>query len=154
MHALLHGLHAWHVTKAEMQRVEQIQSTYLKKILELPPSTPTAAMYMELGIWPVRERLEYLTCMLYQDLARRKKGVAAQLIQCTEMELVPNFIVQRAKNVITSINEVQTDPRSKNKQEWSKVLKKGLTKKIVARLKEEMKDKTKFVIYKSLNSPK
>ena len=38
---------------------------------------------------------------------------------------------------------MQTDPRSKNKQEWTKVLKKGLTQKIAARLKDEKKDKTK-----------
>ena len=124
MHTLLHGLHAWHITPDEMMKVEQVQTKFLKMILGLPPSTPTAALYMELGVWPVRERLEYLTFMLYQDLARRNEGVASSIVQSDEMKEFPNFIVERAKRTMISLGKTSIDPRSKDKQEWAKIVEK------------------------------
>ena len=57
MHAILHGLHAWHITGEEVQAVERVQSNYLKVILELPTSTPSAALFMETGICPATKRM-------------------------------------------------------------------------------------------------
>ena len=50
MQSLLHGLHAWHIAPEELKRVEQVQSKSLKRILELPESTPSAALFLETGI--------------------------------------------------------------------------------------------------------
>ena len=127
----------------EVMKVEQVQTKFLKMILGLPSSTPTAALYMELGVWPVRERLEYLTFMLYQDLARRKEGVASSIVQSDEMKQFPNFIVERAKRTMIGLGKTSFDPRSKDKQEWAKILRKGLLKRIEIRLKAEMDGKTK-----------
>ena len=68
MQSLLHGLHAWHISPEELKRVEQVQSKSLKRILELPESTPSAALFLETGIWPATERILYLTGMLYQNM--------------------------------------------------------------------------------------
>ena len=41
----------------------------MRKILEVPRSTPTAAVYLELGIWPIKYEIEirqlfFLKCVL------------------------------------------------------------------------------------------
>ena len=60
-------------------------------ILELPESTPTAALFLETGIWPVTERVEYLTSMLYQNMTKRKE-VAPLVVQHQEVSPTKNCI--------------------------------------------------------------
>ena len=89
MESLLHGLHAWHISTKEVKEIERIQSRYLKMLLELPASTPTAALYLETGIWPVTERIEYLTSMLYQNMSKRKE-IAPLITQHQQMSSTKN----------------------------------------------------------------
>ena len=50
MQSLLHGLHACHISPDKVKRIEQVQSRNLNKILELPESTPTRALFLETGL--------------------------------------------------------------------------------------------------------
>ena len=68
MQSLLHGLHAWHIFPEELNRVEQVQSKSLKRILELPESTTSAALFLETRIWPATERIHYLTMVCYTKI--------------------------------------------------------------------------------------
>ena len=70
--AITHGLHAWTITPNEIKEMEKIQSKFLKKICELPITTPTAALFMETGVWPVTETIDYLTAMLYHEMITSK----------------------------------------------------------------------------------
>ena len=44
-----------------MQAIEKIQNQPLKKILQLPVTTPSTESLMETAIWPAKERIEYST---------------------------------------------------------------------------------------------
>ena len=43
--------------KSEIQATEKIQNQSLKKILQLPVTTPSAGLLMETGIWPAKESM-------------------------------------------------------------------------------------------------
>ena len=52
---LVYNCEAWSTLKAADYKILQsAQLKFMRKILEVPRSTPTAALYLELGIWPIR----------------------------------------------------------------------------------------------------
>ena len=142
MESLLHGLHAWHISTKEVKEIEKIQSKYLKMLLELPSSTPTAALYLETGIWPVTERIEYLTSMLYQNMSKRNE-IAPLVIQHQQISPTKNSIPERMKQIVKCTTKRLEDIKGMHKSDWKKVIKRGLRKKINKRLKQETKGKTK-----------
>ena len=56
-----------------MQVIEKIQNQSLKKILQLPVTTPSAELLMETGIWPAKERIEYSAPMLIHSIINSNK---------------------------------------------------------------------------------
>ena len=56
---LIYNCEAWSKLKAADYKILQsAQLKFMRKILEVPRSTPTAALYLELGIWPIRYEIE------------------------------------------------------------------------------------------------
>ena len=67
--ALTYNLEVWTNWRVcDWQKVEQIQSSALKMMLNMPQSTPYWGMMIELGIWPMKERIAYRKMMLYQNV--------------------------------------------------------------------------------------
>ena len=62
------------------QAVEKIQNESLKKILQLPVTTPSTGLLMETGIWPAKERKEYSTLMLIYSIINNNKERISQKI--------------------------------------------------------------------------
>ena len=143
MQSLLHGLHAWHISPEELKRVEQVQSKSLKRILELPESTPSAALFLETGIWPATERILYLTGMLYQNMIKRSDAIAPKIVKYQEEVHMENSIPHRMEEVLDYIGKSKEDIKRMQKSDWKKVLKKAMTKKITERLNNEMRGRTK-----------
>ena len=56
---LIYSCEAWSNLKAaDYKSLQSAQLKFMRKILEVPRSTPTAALYIELGIWPIRYEIE------------------------------------------------------------------------------------------------
>ena len=56
---LIYNCEAWSKLKAADYKILQsAQLKFMRKILEVPRSTPTAALYLELGMWPIRYEIE------------------------------------------------------------------------------------------------
>ena len=69
MPAIIHGLEVWgRITATEMKEISKIQVSALKQILHLPKSTPNIGILFETGIWPIKERIEYSTMMLFHSV--------------------------------------------------------------------------------------
>ena len=70
MPRLIYNCEAWSNLKAADYKILQsAQLKYMRKVLEVPRLTPTAALYLELGIWPIRYEIEirqlfFLKCVL------------------------------------------------------------------------------------------
>ena len=56
---LIYNCEAWSNLKAADHKIlESAQLKFMRKILKVPRSTPTAALYLDLGIWPIRYEIE------------------------------------------------------------------------------------------------
>ena len=56
---LIYNCEAWSNLKAADYKILQsAQLKFMRKILKVTRSTPTAALYLELGIWPIRYEIE------------------------------------------------------------------------------------------------
>ena len=70
---MLFNAEAWYnVTTVELERLEKIDETCMRKILNAPFATPKLMLYLELGVLPVRyivksKRLNYLHYILNED---------------------------------------------------------------------------------------
>ena len=67
---LIYNCEAWSNLKAaDYKLLQSAQLNFMRKILEVPRSAPTAALCLELGIWPIRYEIEirqlfFLKCAL------------------------------------------------------------------------------------------
>ena len=69
MPALIYGREAWgYIKKEEMKEIGRIQGRALKRIFRQPVSTIDTEILMETGIWPVEQRIQQVTLMLYQNI--------------------------------------------------------------------------------------
>ena len=123
MHAILHGLHAWHITGEEVQAVERVQSNYLKLILELPTSTPSAALFMETeaGICPATERIQYLTSLLYQNMMKRSGSTAATIVQAQQKSKTTSTMSDRMTAVIEYIKKTSKEIKEMQQSDLKKI---------------------------------
>ena len=56
---LIYNCEAWSNLKAaDYNILQSAQLKFMRKILKVPRSTPTAALYLELGIWPIRYEMK------------------------------------------------------------------------------------------------
>ena len=55
------------IGKDEMNEIEKIQGRALKRKFNLPISTSYIGLIMETGTWPVNQRIQYRTMMLYHN---------------------------------------------------------------------------------------
>ena len=69
MPVIIHGLEVCgRITATEMKELSKIQVSALKQILHLPKSTPNIGILFETGIWPIKERIEYSTMVLFHGV--------------------------------------------------------------------------------------
>ena len=73
LNGFLTNSEAWYgVTSQEITYLEQVDELYLRKILEVPSSSPKCMLYLEFGILPIRfviksRRLMFLQCILKEE---------------------------------------------------------------------------------------
>ena len=159
MPAIHHGIHAWtSLTDGDIKDFEQLQLKYLKRICDLPVSTPGAALYMELGVWPTTETIEYLSAMLYHELIRSDdQRVAARIILEQSKIDMKYSLPKRVTGIMNFIDGCKfEDIKNLKKSTWKRMVKKAMVKKINLRLKEKMEGKTKsrFVIKETFGAAK
>lgn len=62
-------LEVWgRIMETEMAEMTKIQKNRLKQIFHLPKSLSNTEILIETGIWPVKERLEWVTMMMYHSI--------------------------------------------------------------------------------------
>ena len=143
--AVTHGLHAWSLlTDKDIADIEKLQGKYLKRICEVPISTPTAGLFMELGIWPATEWILYLSAMLYHELIRGDEyRVSSKIVKEQSKKEMNNSLPQRIRSMMKYVPCKIEDIEKLKKSTWKRMVKKAMLAKIDGRLKEIMKDKTK-----------
>ena len=88
---LLTNSETWlRLSKKDMNRLEGVDRMFLRRILQVPTSTPTSALYLETGCVPIRlvmkmKRIMYLYHILTrEDAALIKRAFIAQIAQVNQ----------------------------------------------------------------------
>ena len=68
-----------------MDELERIQGSVLKAVLNLPVTTPYLGILKETGIWPTKNRIEYNTLMLFQNILTSSKERLGRVILQDQM---------------------------------------------------------------------
>ena len=55
-------------------------SSALKQILHLPKSATNVGILFETGIWPIKERIEYSTTMLFHSVISDDERIAKEIV--------------------------------------------------------------------------
>ena len=57
---LIYNCESWSNLSSENHALlQKSQLTFLRRIMELPRSVPTNALFLEMGIWPIRFEIEF-----------------------------------------------------------------------------------------------
>ena len=69
LYSEIYGLPAWvSITEKEITEVERLHGKYLKRTLQLPQTSPNAAVITETGLWVFKERLKYIAMMHFHEI--------------------------------------------------------------------------------------
>ena len=129
-----------------MKEISKIQVSALKQILHLPKSTLNIGILFETGIWPIKERIEYSTMMLFHSVMKSDgERVAKKIIEQQQKEKLKNTMQERAKDIAKEleINIAKVKVGAIKKSTWKRLVNYKMKDKIEERLKREMEGKTK-----------
>ena len=143
--AILYGIEAWgYLKKEEIKELERLQGKALKRIFHLPISTSNIGILMETGIWPVEQKLQYATLMLYHNIMNSDEDrVARKIIIEQRKKEYKRTYYQKVKNAAKDINIDIDKVEQEKKSKWKKEVKEKIVEKIKERMNEEMMGKTK-----------
>ena len=126
-----------------MQAIEKIQNQPLKKILQLPVTTPSTELLMETAIWPAKERIEYSALMLIHSIINsNKERISQNIILEQRKKGMPNTLYGRGKEIGQSIGIIIGQAVKMKKSTWKREVKPKIKKKIQG-LTDDFKEKTK-----------
>ena len=79
--SIFYSIHAWgRIKREEEKELEKLRSDMLKRILNLPVSTPYTGILMETGIWPVMARINNATLMLFHSVINSNNRLATDIV--------------------------------------------------------------------------
>ena len=120
MPALLYGLDAWgKIDKDEMNEIEKIQVTALKRIFNVTISTSNIGLIMETGTWQVNQRIQYSVMMLYYNIMNSDhKRVARKIIAEQAKNNHKNTMISKVKQIAQEIGLEIKNVENMSKSKW------------------------------------
>ena len=144
--AILYNLEAWTTfTKLEEEELEKIQAKALKRIFELPTSTPYIGILMETGLWTIKDQVVYKKMMLYKNVLNSDDSRIMKIIIENQMKnddegTWANELKEKAKCYNIDLNNCET----MSKQKWRKYVKDNINNKIAKEVREKSAEMTKL----------
>ena len=150
MPAIIYRLEVWgRIIATEMKETTKIQVDALKKILYLPKSIPNIGILYETGIWPIKERIEYSTMMLFHSIMNSDdERISKKKIEQQQKEKLKNTIYERVKDIVKELAINRAKVGAIKKSTWKRLVKFKMKNKIEERLKKQMAGRTKSTTIK------
>ena len=115
--SIFYGIHSWgRIKKKEEKELEKVQSYMLKRILNLPLSTPYTGILMETGIWPVIARINYATLMLFHSVINSYNRLATDIGKLLFSCCNTNTFYQSVSEIVRLLNIDQGRTQLKGKE--------------------------------------
>lgn len=144
--SILVNVEAWlTISPTELKELEKAQATVLKKIFEMPISTPYLGMLMEAGVLPVRARITYKRLMLYHGvMCGDKERLLRQLFVEQKLENRKGTWVVETMRIGKECNIDVERGEEMSRKVWKKMIKEKIREVEEKRIKDEAKDMTKL----------
>ena len=112
--------------------------------MHLSKSTPNIGILYETRIWPIKERIEYSTMMLFHSIMNSDdEQISKKIIEQQQKEKLKNTMYERVKDIAKELEINIAKVGGIKKSTWKKLAKYKIKNKMEERLKKEMKGKTK-----------
>ena len=146
MPALLYGMKAWKkLSKVEIQQLEKIQGKSLKRIFSLPITTPCIGLITETGVWPVEQRINFRSLMLYYNIINSSKDrLVKQIVQEQRAQNHQNTFYGKVRTIAEELNIKLGAAVTMKKSEWKRTIKDKVQHKIQETVEKEMENKNKL----------
>ena len=132
----------------EMKKLESVQLNILTNLLELPKTTPYCALLMEVGWWPMKDRLSYKKLMLYHNIVRSDdRRVIKKLLRVQEREVRPTTWLAAVEREIDKY-KIGLNARESCKSTWKKEVKENINKEVELELRKKCENSSKARIVK------
>ena len=142
---LTYNMECWtKISKEEFQQMEQIQGGILKRIFNLPVTTPYWGIVKEMGIWPMETRITYQRLMLYESMMKSDENrLGRKIIESQkETSLKVNWAKETQK--LAWKFEIDLNKASEMSTEgWKKMVKEKLKKRLESDWNESQANKRK-----------
>ena len=135
------------LSKAEIQDLEKIKGKALKRIFNLPITTPYIGLTTETGVWPAEQRINYSSLMLYHNIINSSKDrLVKQTIQEQRAQNHPNTFYEKVRTIAEKLNIKVEEAVIMKKSEWKRTVKAKVQSQIQERVEKEMENKTNLRI--------
>ena len=122
--SILYNVEVIHnLQKKEIDELEKMQAQVLKRILEVPDSTPYYGILMETGWWTMKARIEYKKMMLYHNIENsHEERIIKKILNIQKEERREGTWYSEVKKSI-NMYKIQIDVKAVNKSVWKKTIK-------------------------------
>ena len=91
---LIYNYEAWsNISENDCKQLQNVQRAFLRRVMEVPKSTPAATIFLELGILPVRYEIEKRQLLFLKRILSRETGDPLLVIyeQMLRLNSEPNW---------------------------------------------------------------
>ena len=157
---LIYNCEAWsNVTSNDIKMLQNAQLSYMRRVMEAPRGTPIAAMYLELGILPIRYEIEIRQLSFLKRILDKEPHDPVLMVynEMLTFENKPNW----ANNVFglrqyyhLPINDANV--KNMTKRTWKTLVKNTVRREAFLCLTQECRDnrKTSHLTYEKLGTAK
>ena len=134
----------YNVSNKQIEKLEQIDEIYLRKILNVAKTTPKVGLYMECGIMPIKFIIKTRRLLYYWHiLQRNKEELIARFYEVQKYSPSDGDWVHQIKRDMDEIklNLKEEEIRSMSHSQFKKIVKQKVTKLAISNLGVKKKQK-------------
>jgi len=142
---LTHNLECWtNIEERYFQRLEKLQGGILKIILRLPTTTPYWGIIKEVGIWPIKQKIQYHRLMLYENMMKSDDERLGKIViqGQKKLERKDNWY-HRTEELARKVGIDIDQAEEMTTEGWKKIVKKKLKERIEIEWEEKQEGKRK-----------
>ena len=137
---ITYNLETWtNIKDKEWEQLEKIQGRMIKRLLQIPETTPTWGILKETGIWPIEHQVNYQRLMLLQNLLNSEENrLGRRIIESQREEGIEYGWYQGTVKVARKYGLEEDEVEKVTKKVWKR--------KVKEKIREEIEETAKIVI--------
>ena len=147
--SLLCNSEAWfNLTKADLNLIESVDLELLRKILNAPLTTPKEALFLELGVMPLRDIIRQRRIIfLHYIIKQKSESMIGRIFETQNRKRTPKDWITTVLKDLEELNLdfTFTDIKHISKENWKKLVKRNVMEKTFKNLLETKQTHSKVM---------